>query len=102
MEEAEGKREEKLLISHTMNKLIKRTPTPPYSPPPQYLKSSCKSKSRRKKRKRGRKEERGRSWSETENVCVCRSTTTRRKRRGVEPIGEESGSKREKPHELLE
>lgn len=92
------------MISHTMNKLIKRTPPldPPYFSPLSILEIICKSKSMRKKRKGGRREERGRSWSETENVCVCRSTTTRRKRRGVEPIGEERGSKREKPHELLE
>lgn len=74
------------MISHTMNKLIKR----PISNHPQIKKYE------EKKRKGGRKEERERSWSETENVCVCRSTTTTRKRRGVEPIGEERGSKREK------
>lgn len=79
------------MISHTMNKLIKRHP-----PPPSQI--ICKSKSMKGKRggEVGRKKEGGRSWSETQNVCVCRSTTTTIKRRGVEPIGEERGSKREK------
>lgn len=88
-----------------MNKLIKRTPPHPpplFSPPLNTWNHPQIKKYEGKKRKGGGKEERGRSWSETENVCVCRSTTTRRKRRGVEPIGEERGSKREKPHELLE
>lgn len=87
------------MISHTMNKLIKRTPPPLlFLPPLSILEIIRKSKSMLRKRGRevGRKKERGRSRSETENVCVCRSTTTRRKRRGVEPIGEERGKQERK------
>lgn len=95
-----GESDEKLLNSHTMNKLIKK---PPLHFPPLNTWNHPQIKKYEGKRGRevGRKKE-GESWSETENVCVCRSTTTRRKWRGVEPIGEETGSKREKPHELLE
>lgn len=100
------------MISHTMNKLIKRflpSPVHAFFSSPPHLKSSLPNQKVRGKEK-GREEERKtENYSETENVCVCRSTTTTRKRRGVKPIGEERGSRRERegdrekePDELLE